>query len=103
MQEIWKEGKLRPNFEQFANSCAEGVENLIMGQIRNFILTIVTSAKFEYLERDRQEERRYKKSFPSEVLKNDKKFIPILQQIKNNFNDGCKILLSEDSSNLALR
>ena len=99
-QEDLRENKLRPNFEELGNSYTEGMENLIMGQIRNFVFKIVDGAKYEYLERHRREPRKYLTSFPTELLKNDKRFIPILSEMKKDFDCGCNVLLLENSSKI---
>lgn len=96
-KETWFKGKLEPNWNEFYGSYSDKMEDLIMGQIKNFIIRIVESTKFEYLDRKhlKKEPREYLNPFPSELLRSDVKFIPILKDMKNDFNDGCKILLSK--------
>ena len=102
-QQDLREDKLRPNFEELQKSYTEGMKDLIMEQIKNFILKIVSGAKYEYLERDKHEPREYSTAFPTEILKNDDRFIPILLEMKNDFDFGCKVLLLEHISNIELR
>jgi hypothetical protein len=92
----WHPRKLEP--DRGYSGYASRMESVIMGQIKNFVLQIVEYAKYEYLDRRynpvlKHEAREYLNPFPSELLRTDTKFIPILKEMKKDFDYGCKILL----------
>lgn len=94
--ENWYPNKLEPDWGY--HRYASRMEGVITAQIKNFIVQIIEFAKFEYLDGRynpvlKHEPREQLNPFPSELLRTDTKFIPILKEMKKDFDYGYKILL----------
>jgi hypothetical protein len=86
--EKWRESHIpmRENDDEFTSF----LDDTIKSEVKNFVFKIVNRSKDEDPYRNNPDDSKF---FPRQALLKDKKFMRLLQEIKKDFDNGCKNFL----------
>ena len=79
--------------EEMLENIPVEVNRSLKNEIKNFVFEIVTLSAYDYLNTNMDRINQYGSTFPVPVLIKDKKFMKVFNDVKEGFDEGCKLFV----------